>query len=326
MERRGIDVALLSRPEHVRYASGAARVWTAGARPLTPACAVIRRSGEVHVAGINDAGIPGEMPAARRHATAWDVAGLVELLAQIPGVAEARCLAVDGGTPRLYGLLADRVRGASLVDAAPLMDEVRGRKTAAEVAAIAAAIAVAEKALSATLAELDEDVSGEALAARFLEVMCAEVPAVPAMQPRFDVVGETLVADVAVLVEGYEGGLGRTWPIPADRSLGSDERALWRRRLWEALAVELRPGRGDADLRGAFESAGEPLPAEPIAQGIGLGLEAPIAAGTSLQADMVVSVALDVRSTDGAMVRTREIVAITEGGHRLLTGYPHHPW
>ena len=61
MERHGLDLLLLGREGNARYVSGARRLWTAGTRPFSPTCVVVRATGDVHLLSTWDDGIPAEI-------------------------------------------------------------------------------------------------------------------------------------------------------------------------------------------------------------------------------------------------------------------------
>ena len=120
MRHAHVDALLLSRPELVWQASGARRVWAAGAQPFVPSCVVVAVTHEVHVIGFNDACIPEDIPASCRHASRWDIGALVDDLHGITAMQSARVIAVDGLTLRLWDAITARFGDIRLVDALPL--------------------------------------------------------------------------------------------------------------------------------------------------------------------------------------------------------------
>jgi Xaa-Pro dipeptidase len=120
MRRAHVDALLLSRPELVWQASGARRVWTAGAQPFVPSCVVVAATQEVHVIGFNDACIPEDIPVWCRHASRWDMGALVDELHGITAMQGARVIALDGLTLRLCDAITARFGDIRLVDALPL--------------------------------------------------------------------------------------------------------------------------------------------------------------------------------------------------------------
>jgi hypothetical protein len=120
MRRVDVDALLLSRPELVWQATGAQRVWTAGAQPFAPSCVVVAATHEVHVIGFNDACIPEDISPECRHASPWDVGALVDELHGITAMDRARVIALDGLTMRLRDAIIARFGDTGLVDALPL--------------------------------------------------------------------------------------------------------------------------------------------------------------------------------------------------------------
>jgi Xaa-Pro dipeptidase len=139
---------------------------------------------------------------------------------------------------------------------------------------------------------------------------------------------------------GYEGVVARTWvdaPAGGDAAVPSPgQRKLFGRwsKLWEHLASACRPGRTASDLLAAYERAGEPLPAMPVAHGVGLGMDPPLfgvglptdaGRNTVLQPGMVLFVVGQVTDPGVGAVLAGETVLITDSGHELLTGHGHGP-
>ena len=96
----------------------------------------------------------------------------------------------------------------------------------------------------------------------------------------------SLVAlSAGVLADGYVAEVARTLYVgdPTDAV-----RALYRRRddLWDRLLQACRPGAPVSSLLDAYGQAGEPLPAMPVAHGLGLGFDPPVVS-PSLRATMV---------------------------------------
>ena len=118
------------------------------------------------------------------------------------------------------------------------------------------------------------------LLARFEQRMCELGTTTPAFEGTFGrafpsdrglAAGERVVFDAGVLLDGYEGGLARTIvcggappePNPADE-------------LFTVLLTAVAPAATGADLWTAWDATGVPRPNEPIAHGVGLGLEPPV--------------------------------------------------
>jgi Xaa-Pro dipeptidase len=134
-----------------------------------------------------------------------------------------------------------------------------------------------------------------------------------------------------VLVGGYTGEVGRTWPVGNADSAG-DVTALYGRwdSLWARLIAACRPGAGGAELLTAYETAGEPAPPMPVARGLGMGFDPPVvskhlpatATGERLEPGMVLAVTGYVWESGIGAVFGREAVLITADGAEVLTSSP----
>jgi Xaa-Pro aminopeptidase len=130
------------------------------------------------------------------------------------------------------------------------------------------------------------------------------------------------------LADGYVGEVGRTWPV--GDVPGAD--ALFRRsnELWEHLIAACRPGGSAADLLSAYDAAGEPLPATPVAHGLGLGFDPPVVsadlpstcAEERLEPGMVLAVTGYVWEPGVGAVFSRDAVLIGDDGAEVLTSSP----
>jgi Xaa-Pro dipeptidase len=139
--------------------------------------------------------------------------------------------------------------------------------------------------------------------------------------------GDLVAFAAGVLADGYVGEVGRTWPVG-----DGDASALYGRwnELWDKLAAACRPGRPTSDLLAAYEAAGEPVPAMPVAHGLGLGFDPPVvtprlqatAAEEILQPGMVLAVTGYVWQEGVGAVFGREAVLVTSDGHEVLTSSP----
>ncbi len=319
MADAGVDALILGREANARYVSGARRLWLAGARAFAPGCVLVAATGQVHLLGVSDDGLPSDVPIEHLYPITWNPAMLMAHLAAIPGLAAAGRVGVDGLTPFMESQLAARFPGAELVDGQAVMLEARRRKLPAEVEAIRRAVAVATQALDAVIPIVRPGVRERDLLARFEQQMCELGTTTPAFEGTFGgalpsdrilALGDRVVLDVGVLVDGYEGGLARTIlcgeaqpdPSPADRLLG-------------ALLAAVKPTAAGADLWVAWDATGLPRPTQPIAHGVGLGLEPPVVGDDrdTFAADMTIALRAEV---DG-WVR-RDTVLVTESGAQLL--------
>jgi Xaa-Pro aminopeptidase len=354
MKLAGLDALLLGREANARYAAGARRLWTSGLRPWSPGCVVLREPAQVHLLSAWDWGIPPEVRREHLLPPSWSPPRLVERLAALPGLAAARRVGVDGMTPLFAALLARALPRAELVDAGPALGRARRVKTQEELACIETAIALAEGALAAVVAELRPGIRERELQGRFAEAAARLGVTTPALAGSFCATprragapfplrrlpgesalaaGDLVALDVGLLYAGYEGGLARTWPCPATAAPSAAQRDLQRRwrEILEALLAECRPGRSAAHLERAYAACGEPAPPFPVAHGVGLGLEPPLAgspagpAEEALEEGMVLALQAWVFREGVGGALGREMVLVTGEGPQLLTRASHGP-
>jgi Xaa-Pro aminopeptidase len=179
----GIDVLLLGREANARYVSGAERLWLAGTRPFAPGCAVVRETGAVHLLSITDDGIPGPDARDRLYPMSWNPATTVGAIVDLPGVAAARRIGLDGITPMFEQLLTAAFPTADLVDGEALLRAVRRVKSPSDVAAIRAACDAAAAALSAVVDALTPGTSELELKSVFEARMTDHGLTAPAFEP-----------------------------------------------------------------------------------------------------------------------------------------------
>ena len=140
--------------------------------------------------------------------------------------------------------------------------------------------------------------------------------------------GDLVALSAGALADGYVGEVGRTWPVGEVE--GADE--LFRRSndLWQRLIAACRPGGSATDLLSAYEAAGEPLPATPVAHGLGLGFDTPVisadlpatCAQERLEPGMVLAVTGYVWQSGVGAVFSRDAVLIGDDGAEILTHSP----
>ena len=94
--RDELDAVLLGREANARYVSGARRLWTVGARPFAPSCALVCEPTSVHLLSTWDDGIPPELPREHLYQMSWNPENLMAALAAVPGLADAKRIGVDG--------------------------------------------------------------------------------------------------------------------------------------------------------------------------------------------------------------------------------------
>lgn len=341
MAAHDIDILVLGRQANVRYVTGAPQLWVAGTRPFGPICEVIRSTGEIHLNSTWDEGIPDEIAHDHLYGLAWNPMTLIEVLKKLPGAATVRRVGTDSLTPTFAQLLPMAFPNAELVDAEPALRAARRIKTPDEIAVLRGALGVAEHALEAAHAALADGVTEQALTGAMLEAMAAGGVTTPATQDGAWITpkdhswrrrsgdgrvtdGDLVAFAAGALADGYVGEVGRTWPV--GDVAGAD--ALFRRSndLWERLIGACRPGAPADDLLRAYEAAGEPLPATPVAHGLGLGFDPPVisadlpatSAGERLEPGMVLAVTGYVWQSGVGAVFRRDAVLITDTGPEVL--------
>jgi Xaa-Pro dipeptidase len=340
-----IDILVLGRQANVRYVTGAPQLWVAGTRPFGPICEVIRATGQIHLNSTWDEGIPDEIGHDHLYGLAWNPMTLIDVLKQLPGAATARRVGTDSLTPTFAQLLPMAFPDAELVDAEPALRAARRIKTDDEVAVLRGALGIAEQALEAARAELAPGISELSLTGALMEAMAAGGVTTPATQDGAWITpkdhswrrdpgrgrvaeGDLVALSAGALADGYVGEVGRTWPV--GDVPGAD--ALFRRsnELWEHLIAACRPGGSAADLLSAYDAAGEPLPATPVAHGLGLGFDPPVVsadlpstcAEERLEPGMVLAVTGYVWEPGVGAVFSRDAVLIGDDGAEVLTSSP----
>ena len=305
MERRGVDVLVLGRRANAKYVGGHRWLWRAVLTPFGPLCIFARESGEIHLLGCTwDDGVPREIPTARLSALTWNPRNTIDAMRRVGALAGARRIGVDGMSPFLAEALAELAPRAELVDGEALMRDVRAVKLPAEIDCIRTALAIAEGALAAVALELRPGATERDLAARAAQELARFGTPLPAFEASFCATprdadgsapplrlrpgerplaaGDLVACRVGVLHAGYEGAALRTLPClgpsgsPSQAQL--DLHASWHA-AQGALVARCRPGAAVSDLRKAWLDAGEELPPLPLANGVGLGVEPPIAPG-----------------------------------------------
>lgn len=345
MAAHDLDILVLGRQANVRYVTGAPQLWVAGTRPFGPTCVVVRETGAIHLLSTWDEGVPDDIPHENLYGIAWNPMNTIAVLQNIDGAATAKRVGTDALSPVFAQLLPMAFPNAELVDGELAMRAARRIKTAEEIAAIRAAIRVAEVGLAAAVAELRPGISENTLAGVVLEAMAAGGVSTPSTQDAAWVTsrdhpwrragddgqvqpGDLVAFSAGVLAGGYTGEVGRTWPV--GNSDGSAD--LYRRweLLWRRLYDACQPAAPAVDLLSAYHAAGEPLPPMPVARGLGMGFDPPVvsahlpasAAEEHLEAGMVLAVTGYVFQRGVGAVFGREAVLITSDGPELLTTSP----
>jgi Xaa-Pro aminopeptidase len=235
---------------------------------------------------------------------------------------------------------------AELVDGELALREARRVKTVEELGAIRAALAIADASLAAGVDALRAGISERELTGVLLEAAAGGGVATPAVQDAAWLTspsdptgraggdgrarpGDLMAMTAGVVAGGYIVQTARTWPVGPG---GATHRALFQRwdRLWTGLAAACRPGAPGSALLDAYQAAGEPLPAMPVAHGLGLGFDPPVvtaalpatAAAETLEPGMVLVVTGYVWESGVGGVLARQPVLITPDGHEVLSSSP----
>ncbi|HNM83954.1 MAG: M24 family metallopeptidase [Mycobacterium sp.] len=346
MEANDIDVLVLGRQANVRYVTGAPQLWVAGTRPFGPVCTVVRSTGEIHLNSTWDEGMPEEIAHEHLYGLAWNPMTLMGVLRNIKGTDTARRVGTDALTPTFATLLPTAFPKAELVDAEPAMRAARRIKTPEEIDALRRALLVAEEGLAKVVAELRPGITEQELAGALLEAEAAGGVSTPATQDAAWITskehpwrraegdgivreGDLVALSAGVLAGGYVGEVARTYPVGEP---GDAVRTLYRRRdnLWHRLIDACQPGRRASALLEAYELAGEPLPAMPVAHGLGLGFDPPVitqrlsatAAAERLDEGMVLAITGYVWEPGVGGVFTRDAVHVTADGAEVLSASP----
>ena len=347
MEAHDLDILVLGRQANVRYVTGAPQLWIGGTRPFGPVCVVVGATSEIYLMSTDDEGVPEEIGRDRLYGLAWNPMTLIEVLKNIDGASTALRVGTDAISPTFATLLPMAFPNAELVDGELAMRAARRVKTPDEVAAMGAALRVAEAGIAAAVAELQPGMSEQTLAGAVLEAMAAGGVSTPATQDAAWVTsrehpwrrvpgdgqvrsGDLIVFSAGALADGYVAEVGRTWPV-GEVDDGAT-RTLYQRsnKLWDRLIAACRPGAHGQDLLAAYDQAGERLPPMAVAHGLGLGFDPPVISprlpATAEQERLDPGVVLALtgyvwQEGVGAVLR-RDTVIINDDGPRVLTASP----
>lgn len=346
MDEHGLDILVLGRQANIRYLTGAPQLWIAGTRPFGPMCVVVRATGEIYLNSTDDEGVPEEIDHDHLYGLAWNPLTLIDVLKKVDGANTARRVGTDAITPTFAALLPEAFPNAELVDAEPALRAARRIKTADEIAAMAAALRVAEVGLAAAVSGLAPGVPERTLAGMMMEAMAAGGVSTPATQDAVwvtsrehpwhraavdDVGSGDLVAFAAgALANGYVAEAGRTFPAGGHISSAARELFTRSNTLYDKMLAACHPGATTRDLLAAYRAAGEPVPPMPVAHGLGLGFDPPVvsetllAAGEHDQLDTGMVLALTGyvwRPGVGAVFR-RDTIHVAATGPEVLTASP----
>lgn len=302
----GLDALVLGRRDSVAYASGVRSLWTAATRPFAAASVLVGAGRATHLLSTWDEGVPPEVPFGHLYGITWNPAVMVASVGAIPGFVDARRIGVEAVSPGFEHMLRRLAPSAELVPADDLLRAVRALKLPAEVERIRAAVAVAREAVEAAGAALGGGADPVAARAAALRAAADRGVTMPGSGVMVQSVGSgagPVHVDVGLLLDGYEGGLGRTVSLgdAGDaRGPGDDAAVGAQRRLLDAC----RPGATGGDVREAATGVGA---SRWMVRGSGMGFEPPVvtdALGSAsvIEEAMVLSVEVEV---DG--VRRRDL-------------------
>jgi Xaa-Pro dipeptidase len=325
MTNSGTDVVLLGRPDNARWVTGAQTLWLSGNRGFAPTCVVVREPASVHLLSVTDEGVPDDVvPSTNLFPISWNPMTLMGALAAIPGVSKAERIGVDSITPTMEQLLGATFSTAEFVDSESLLRAVRRVKSEVDVAAIRAALSLAEECLRVTIDALAPGVRERELVGVFEEHMASRGITTPAFEGTFVVAdgsSRALVTDRAiaagdlvhlragVLRDGWEGWLSRTALCDAQPS-DAERRVFgaWRAAM-DAVLARCRPGTTVGDLSAAAAGA--------TVDGVGVGHEE-LADSDELESGMVLAIEVAADRVLGS-----ETVLVTRTGHEVLTSLAH---
>ena len=192
MAESGTDVLMLGRPDNARWVTGAEALWVSGTHAFAPGCVVVREPASVHLLSITDEGVPPDVtPASNLFPISWNPMNLMGALAAIPGVSTAARIGVDSITPMMEQLLGATFPTAELVDGETLVRTVRRVKSDADIAALRAALSLAEHCLRVTIDAVSPGVRECDLVGVFEEHMASHGVTTPAFEGMFVVAGRT---------------------------------------------------------------------------------------------------------------------------------------
>jgi Xaa-Pro aminopeptidase len=236
MARQDVDVMVLGREANARAVAGTTRLWLAGTRAFSPGCVVVRERGAVHVLSNSDDAVPAGFPTERLYGITWNPEKLAAALAAIPGVTDARRVAVDGMTPMMHTLMSHLAPAAEFTDAAPVLTDLWARPDPERGAGVRRAATVASAALAAMVDALRPGVRP-----RTLRGVCAQAfasfgvttPAFEAVATPLDANTSTWLSPDRILAEhelvvlragalrdGWEASLARTYRVGAPNAQG----------------------------------------------------------------------------------------------------------
>jgi Xaa-Pro aminopeptidase len=341
-ERGGPVAMIVSTPSNIRWATGFTG-W-AGTLVVGPAAAWLVTDGrytDQAARQLSVAGVGADVEVVTAASVAAQQTSIIELLSGLGSVgAEAGHM-----SHRQWTTFTD---GLDLVAVDGVVESLRRRKDPDEIAWIAHACAIADRALAEATHTLVPGVSErevrDELEARMrrlgadgpsYETIVASGPdngAMPHHRPshRRLVEGDLVVIDVGALVAGHHSDMTRSFVIGEP----SDEQRRW----YDVVAAAQAAGRAavapgvptvdvDAACRAVFAAEGlEHLFTHGTGHGVGLDIhEEPFLGRTSasvLAEGDVVTVEPGLYRVGFGGLRIEDLVAVTGSGHRVLTTFP----
>jgi Xaa-Pro dipeptidase len=339
MAAHDLDVLVLGRPADIVYATGSRQLWTAGSRPFSPACIIMRADERIHLMATWDEGVPDDIARQDLFGLSWNPIIAARHVSDVPGLADARRIGTDGTSVGFTRLIAEAAPSSELVDARHVLTAARRVKTPSELDAIETACALAEAGLDAMTAGLVAGVTERQLLAVHVErVGHLGAPITPneavahATRQGFGQVigdrplevGELVALAPSASYAGYEGTLARTVAVAATPTDAQADLGRRCRSALDAVIAACRPPLYGRVLLEAWTDAGGDSMPVPLAHGIGLGTEAPlIGLGLGADTEIVPGMILAVQGwcfqpTVGGWLE-RDVVAVDAGGARRLT-------
>ena len=212
MEADGIDILILGREGNARYVAGAPRLWTAGSRPFTPGCVLVRATGDVHLLTTWDEGIPDDIPHEHLYGITFNPMNMVEVLKGVVGAETAARVGTDSLTPMFAQLLPMAFPNADIVDGETAMRRARRCKTTAEVSEIRASVALAERCLAAAEARFRHGVTERQLTGAFMTEMALAGVTHPSSQDVGWITSPEHPGDAATATSPWRTALSSCWP------------------------------------------------------------------------------------------------------------------
>jgi hypothetical protein len=197
-----VDAIIVGREANARALAGTARLWLAGTRAFSPGCVVMCATGDTFVLANSHDVAP---PNAHLYGVTWNSERLLANLAAIPGLSDARVIAVDGMGPAMFALLRRVAPHAQFVGA-----DVPYRTDGVDAACL-----LAQRALDAMAAKLTAGAPISAVRAEFFRAIASSGVTTPAFDPIVEPManGARAVLRAGVMRDGYDGSLARTFIV-----------------------------------------------------------------------------------------------------------------